>query len=409
MPRHRTARTPVALVVLFAILPLHAATFRVSKNASGTTHDGLTWPTAFLTVQAGINAASSGDEVWVARPDPAALAYQEQIVLKSGITVLGGFFGTELTRFFRNPTTHVTTLKGTGAPVVSVPDTVTTAAVLDGFTITGGSGSGSGGVHCNGVLSLIGNIVTGNSSFSDGAGVDYANGSSGLIANNLIHSNTAFYTGAGIHCLSSNVSIFNNTVIENTLGSFGPNYGAGIYLNDTTAVVRNNVIEGNTSGFYAVNSTVTLTNNDVFENRDGNNALQDYQNVLDPSGANGNIKADPHFAGALLGNYRLGAGSPCIDAGDDSVLPLLPVDLDGKARKIDVHVDIGAYEFSAPVAAYTTTDLSRAVSIFRGGAVATPADLARLNINNNPPSDGKIDLIDIVGIVRKLMGLDPNP
>ena len=43
----------------------------------------------------------------------------------------------------------------------------------------------------------------------------------------------------------------------------------------------------------------------------------------------GNISDDPLLIDAALGNLRLSAGSPGIDAGDGSLLPLDFADLDG--------------------------------------------------------------------------------
>jgi hypothetical protein len=72
---------------------------------------------------------------------------------------------------------------------------------------------------------------------------------------------------------------------------------------------------------------------------------------------------DPDGIDDTLGNeddnYRLQAGSPCIDAGDDLALPAdaadldsdgdtaedVPYDLDGNPRVSGSYVDMGAYEY----------------------------------------------------------------
>jgi hypothetical protein len=74
----------------------------------------------------------------------------------------------------------------------------------------------------------------------------------------------------------------------------------------------------------------------------------------------GNIDVDPLFvdpngADGIIGteddNLRLSAGSPCIDAGDNSVVDANSTDLDGNSRILDgdgdgeAIVDMGAYEF----------------------------------------------------------------
>ena len=74
-------------------------------------------------------------------------------------------------------------------------------------------------------------------------------------------------------------------------------------------------------------------------------------NCADQTGTNGNISTDPLFLAPLTDNYRLGAGSAAIDAGDNSNAAIPTADLDGSARLVDgdgngsTVVDMGAYEF----------------------------------------------------------------
>ena len=62
-----------------------------------------------------------------------------------------------------------------------------------------------------------------------------------------------------------------------------------------------------------------------------------------------NINVDP-----LGGDFRLAAGSPCIDTGDPAFVPAPCADLDGRLRVWDGDgngsrfVDMGAYEFGSP-------------------------------------------------------------
>jgi hypothetical protein len=54
------------------------------------------------------------------------------------------------------------------------------------------------------------------------------------------------------------------------------------------------------------------------------------------------------FVDAAGGNFRLRAGSPCIDRGDNAVVAAGAVDLDGNPRIVNGWVDMGAYESTAP-------------------------------------------------------------
>ncbi|MHC4219007.1 MAG: right-handed parallel beta-helix repeat-containing protein [Planctomycetota bacterium] len=107
-----------------------------------------------------------------------------------------------------------------------------------------------------------------------------------------------------------------------------------------------------------------------------------------------NVDADPSFVDAGGGNLRLGAGSPCIDAGDNDGIPSTVVtDADGNPRiqeDRDVensgagecpYVDMGPYEFQTGI-----TD-------------CCPWDLYI--------GDGVVNVIDFLGLLS-LWGTDPG-
>ena len=109
--------------------PIHVA-------LSGDGSDGETWATAYTSLADAITAAASGDSIWIKTG-----TYNEAVILKSGVSLYGGFAGTESNSQFHlrnwnaNPT--VIDATGTGSPVFS-GDTIEDLA-LDGLTITGGS------------------------------------------------------------------------------------------------------------------------------------------------------------------------------------------------------------------------------------------------------------------------------
>jgi len=74
-----------------------------------------------------------------------------------------------------------------------------------------------------------------------------------------------------------------------------------------------------------------------------------YTCAPDAPAGDGNITNEPMFVDKNNGNYRLSAGSPCINTGDNSLAPtnLTPVDLDGNLRIWNITVDMGAYEYGS--------------------------------------------------------------
>ena len=61
--------------------------------------------------------------------------------------------------------------------------------------------------------------------------------------------------------------------------------------------------------------------------------------------SNNCIHDDPQFVDPANGDYHLKDTSPCIDAGDNSLVPSgVDKDLDGNPRIVNGTVDIGAYE-----------------------------------------------------------------
>ncbi len=73
-----------------------------------------------------------------------------------------------------------------------------------------------------------------------------------------------------------------------------------------------------------------------------------------PSSGTGNITNDPLFVCAEKGDFRLRAGSPCIDAGTNEVC-LSVTDFAGNRRIQGENVDIGCYEYGAGTNGTTAT------------------------------------------------------
>jgi len=124
--------------------------------------------------------------------------------------------------------------------------------------------------------------------------------------------NTAFKIG-----IQSDCSIINNTIFSNI---------AGIQAFDaTTPLIRNCIVRGN-------------------KGRDLEGCQAEWSNVEAHSGGTGNMDGDPLFTDAAARDFRLLAGSPCIDAGLSDGITFR--DYEGNYRLQGGDVDMGAFESS---------------------------------------------------------------
>ncbi|HEY3267672.1 MAG TPA: right-handed parallel beta-helix repeat-containing protein [Armatimonadota bacterium] len=348
----RTASTaslraiPRALVLLAFLAASSAGWSRVvyvNKNALGSVHDGAAWSTAYLTVQAGIDAAANGDDVWVAAPKPAADAYVESVVLKASVHLYGGFSGTEMSRNQRNWTANVTELRSATMDSSIVVWTEGPGCILDGFAIS----HGDVGVR------LFGSTRIANCTIRAARMAVCAYTGDTAVVNSFIS-----------HCTIGIGGYEDATVAVSNCEINGCGYGLQTPITRTS--ITNCSITGNQCGVQVANAIVTIANSLVGFNGTGieqtwtiepvrlshnnvyGNSVANYSGVADPTGASGNISQDPRLSNPYH-DIHIQPGSPCINAGDD--LQVMPgwTDRDGQPRVQGGHVDIGADESDGSV------------------------------------------------------------
>ena len=137
----------------------------VKADAAGS-NSGASWNNAFTNLQSAFTVADSCSEIWVASgtyvPTVSADGFLS-FSLKPGLTVYGGFSGTETNRSQRNWTNNISLLKGTTSAAVvynvvySGRPSIDRSAVLDGFTIT--DQNAKGGVFNSGASPTIRNCT----------------------------------------------------------------------------------------------------------------------------------------------------------------------------------------------------------------------------------------------------------
>ncbi len=235
------------LLILVMFSPAHAVTRYVPGNHP--------------TIQEAVDSCAEGDTVIV-----SAGTYVENVDLNGIDIVLRSKDGPEVTIIDGNQE----------GSVVKFDDGETENTVLEGFTLTNGSGTYSyfyyygGGIYCyvGSAPTIRDNIITGNSCYR-GAGI-WCYSASPAITDNVISGNSASY-GGGVSCLLSNATITGNTISGNSAY-----HGAGIHLDGSSPVILANAIVDNIllsvsargGGIYLRDgSNPSISNNVISRNR----------------------------------------------------------------------------------------------------------------------------------------------
>ncbi|MCC7465522.1 MAG: hypothetical protein IT261_04600 [Saprospiraceae bacterium] len=287
------------LLSLLCSLQFQAQTIFVKANASGA-NNGASWADAFVSLDAALAVATPGQSIWV-----SAGTYKpaSSFVLQSGVSLYGGFAGTETALNQRNPTANVTTLSGDlqGNDIVgnfdqnrtdNVVHVVTVFvnassqnAVLDGFVIRGGHtlvGTPNPDLTRRGAGLLAGGPVTvRNCIFTDnfaesGAGVAAIGApSNGIVLDNCIfESNKATEQAIVLLRLTPNGDI-NNCVFKNNVTNRGvlyPQETQNIRI-DSCLFESNNAGANFGSAMFSWQANWTLTNSVFRKNKSANGGI----------------------------------------------------------------------------------------------------------------------------------------
>lgn len=394
-------------------------------------------PQDYSTIQTAIDSAVENDTVLVAQ----GIYYEninfngKNIVLCSNFALSGN--PDDISQTIINGGTPMHPDTGSCVLIVSGEDS---AAVLQGFTITAGTGTRWEDEHnlnhwyTEGGAILIqyssptikNNIITANEAIYDTSGITSAGGG-GIrcgdgnphIINNVISYNQGLY-GGGIVMNYSGAVIKNNLIFGN---SGGDDYGGGgLWLlsnGDFPLVIENNTIFGNHSkkgggGIRFWSTDATLTNNIIW----GNTASfsQQIQGTGDLSfccvengyAGEGNIEVNPDFSEA---SFLLTDSSPCIDAGNSDETyndPEDPMNLGYAlypARGI-LNSDMGAYGgpgcIQLPYIITSINDQGQNIKTDFIKIYPNPAtNLLSMNINTPNAKEVKFQIFDINGKLIK--------
>lgn len=247
-------------IFMSAAAEVGAGEFFVDKNNTTGTEDGTT-AKPYNTIQEAIFAATGEGphSIKVAQGE-----YHENVRIDAVIIhLLGGFEGGTSTDYTsgtggvfdqQDPVSLVTRIEGIGtSAVVALLDSG--SSIVDGFTITGGTGFADeynamgGGVYVSGGSPAISrNIIEDNDTrhaeLTDRGGGITAEGSSVQIIGNVVRNNFAG-RGGGIAVDGDHVVIQGNTISGNTAVE---DHGGGLYLSGQSATIFQNLFSGNEVG-----------------------------------------------------------------------------------------------------------------------------------------------------------------
>ncbi len=159
------------------------------------------------------------------------------------------------------------------------------------------------------------------------------------VANSIFSGNRAGEFGAGMHNNDSSPTITNCTFYSNMANLKASIFNGGGIQNTSTSepTLTNSILWGNSPDQMPIEyGSPVVTYCDINESRFGE--------VNGDADVDGNIRLDPSFIDAdgsdnIVGtaddNFRLSAGSPCIDMVDNSAIPVDTADLDHDGDKTE--------------------------------------------------------------------------
>jgi len=260
---------------------------------------------------------------------------------------------------------NVATVDGGGIYIAGGEVDISGCILEDNSAVQGGAIAGTGGTLTSTDCDLISNNSSGN------GGAIYSNNLQINVENCSFEENTASGNGSAIYGGSGKVvcsEFFGNSIgvgasvaIDSTVDFWGCVFNSNILSDNAPALqdcsgdiinctITENSVGVDTNGLF--HCTGLISNCVIYGNGDGTTAPEldgtcsapSYCCIRNWSGP-GNNNISPASTPVEADGYHLQAGSVCIDAGDDSVVPdELTEDIDEGRRIFSMQVDMGADE-----------------------------------------------------------------
>jgi len=385
------------VIILLSFDSAFGAVLRVSTTGTG---NGSTWG-APCSLDYALANAVAGDSIWV-RAGTYHRGAVGPVLLEMGVTIIGGFAGTEMAASQSNPAANVTTIDGdnVGRAVESYndydPNDPANVPLLRGFTIANGyrpeqgvSGEGGGGMLLDHSRALIVQCqFVNNHALWTGAAVTISGESAPWFVNCTFRDNGSGtpgpardvtarpYAGGAVYVWAGaptfvNSLFYNNVAAEAGALELSPYYASFTFVNCTFVKNRTKITygaavldlegHGNARNCIFWDNTVPpgQPTGPIFSAPWSQTTVR-YSDVQGGWPGTGNINTNPLFVNSGANNYRLQSTSPCKDTGI-SMSPALaddlgdldwdaltseptPQDLDRNQRRVGIFVDMGAFE-----------------------------------------------------------------
>ena len=347
------------LALVFSLSAFAQPIVYITPSGAGT-NTGTSWTNALPGTQLAsrVATATAGTQFWVAAGTYKPTTTTDRTAsfsIASGVSVYGGFAGTETALSVRRNNANKTILSGNiGRPDsldnsyhILILTNASSDTHLDNLVITESNSTGVRFIQATGdhiekgaVININSNALftqctfIRNSTYSPfGRGGSMANQHSNPMIINCIFSENFSYLGSAIFNGDSSKSLIINCLFTKNIAIQGA-VGSAVYTE--------------------INSQSTLINCTITQNLDvvaGPTILTDQINCIfwdnkTPSGYEYFYRTDPLFVDPANGDFRLKSNSPAINAGDPNITGLPATDLAGQPRIQGGRVDMGAYEFS---------------------------------------------------------------
>ena len=343
----------------------------VDQDATTGNQDGTSWADAYLTIDAGVAAATpDGSIVWVA--DGLYTGPEHRTSITTDIEVRAAnrwgavidCQGGAARAFGVITTAGPVVIDGfriqnciwsAGGPAIytNVPDTTISNCYFLNNSVTGGNG-GAVAFNSSATDGIVSNsIFIQNTASGNGGALETRSGLT--VISSLFYDNTASNGGGAIHVPNNTdpaVEIVNSTIVNNQTTNTAGWGGGGIYVSNSEGSVdiRNSIVWGNSSASttrygHGISNNLGTVTVDYSCYQDDTNDIYNL-GTFTPTNS---ITTDPNFVDAETTadpdvDFHLQNGSDAINSGSDTYVTAdMTLDLDGEPRRQNT-VDMGVYE-----------------------------------------------------------------